>query len=280
MKTIEYIKTKQIQWALNEGDIALVGSQGEKGEQAYTKTENQNLLNGLGAEARKQLGAADGQELSSGKIRAVHSSSAICINVFQYWMDSPDVRLLAAACNLCSSKNTSSFKIRFEEKFPIRGFSRAPNLDVTIRFKEQLVAIESKFTEPYGGRAKGDLSSYLDKAGLWDGLPSIRAIAESIQKTPSTFHFLDAPQLIKHALGLKNETRINKKKLLYLWYGSPFAEGYFHMEEIRKLGAGFEKDGIDFHSITYQEMISKLAKLCRGTAAHDKYIKYITRRYL
>ena len=47
MKAREYIISKQIQWALNQG-IRLIGSKGRRGRQTYVSYLNDNLFeNGL-----------------------------------------------------------------------------------------------------------------------------------------------------------------------------------------------------------------------------------------
>ena len=88
MKGYEYILAKQTAWADNCG-ILLVGSKGKRGRPAYTPKLHQNLFQALLPEVRESFAAGDGGELGSpglpGKMQAVHSSSALGVNVFQYW---------------------------------------------------------------------------------------------------------------------------------------------------------------------------------------------------
>ncbi|MBM4147276.1 MAG: hypothetical protein FJ240_13560, partial [Nitrospira sp.] len=81
IKAHEYILSKQIMWALNQG-IALIGSKGQRGRQTYAPTLKQNLFEPLESEVRKSFERGDGNEIngnpdSPAKMQAVHSSSAM-----------------------------------------------------------------------------------------------------------------------------------------------------------------------------------------------------------
>ncbi len=87
MNGYEYILSKQIAWATNHG-ITLVGSKGKRGRPSYTLELDQNLFQPLLPDVCKSFVSGDGGELRStefpGKMQAVHSSSALGVNVFQY----------------------------------------------------------------------------------------------------------------------------------------------------------------------------------------------------
>lgn len=107
MKAYEYITSKQIQWALNRG-IMLMGSKGDKGRPAYTPDLRSNLLEPLSSDIRKSFEQGDGNEIKRNptKMQAVHSSSALGVNVFQYWQDIQQVPVVASACGFCRKGNT------------------------------------------------------------------------------------------------------------------------------------------------------------------------------
>ena len=156
MKAIEYIISKQIQWAYHN-NITLIGSKGDgRGRQAYTKNFDDNLFEPLMPEVKSDFEDADGGELTGNlypcKMQAVHSSSALGVNIFQYWKKVNQIPVIAAACRFCNTGNTSSQGINFEVKYPINEkFPRSSNIDVVInnfsksRFK--VFAIEYKFSE-------------------------------------------------------------------------------------------------------------------------------------
>jgi len=104
MNGYEYILSKQTAWAINSG-INLTGSKGNRGRLAYTCNLDQNLFQTLLPDVRKSFAAGDGGKLGStefpGKMQAVHSSSALGVNIFQYWKSINAVPTIAAKCGLC-----------------------------------------------------------------------------------------------------------------------------------------------------------------------------------
>ena len=123
MNARDYIITRQIQWAHRQG-IVLQGSEGDRGNSAYTTKLCDNLFEPLTDETRAAFYSGDGNELKSAglrvpKMQALHSSSALVVNVFQYWQRVDEVAVMAAACGLCNAKNTRSMKLKFERRFEI-----------------------------------------------------------------------------------------------------------------------------------------------------------------
>ena len=90
MKAYEYIISKQIQWAMNR-DILLIGSKVTRGRPAHTLDLRKNLFEPLNSDIRKSFEQGDGNEINGNpcKMQAVHSSSALGVNVFQYWQRYP-----------------------------------------------------------------------------------------------------------------------------------------------------------------------------------------------
>ena len=191
MKAHEYILSKQVMWALNRG-IDLIGSKGQRGRPAYTRTLEQNLFQPLELEVRKSFEHGDGNEIkgspdSPAKMQAVHSSSAMGVNIFQYWQKIDQVPLIAAACGFCRKGNTISQKIVFEDKYPIDGkrFRFAPNIDVVIHnsdsSKVKKFAVECKFTEAYSSHGHSGLKEeYLKRDNIWNDIPGLHSLAKSI----------------------------------------------------------------------------------------------------
>jgi len=287
MNGYQYILTRQREWARNRG-VALIGSKGTRGRPAYTRRLDENLFQPLLPAVRDAFEAGDGDELGSsaspGKMQAVHSSSALAVNVFQYWQSISAVPLIAAACRLCRRGSQVSYDIRFEEKYPIDdGFGRHPNIDVVIHnrraAKIQSFAIECKFTEAYrAGGEKGLKDKYLKLSGAWDGLPNLRGLAESISPTDNHYNHLHPAQLIKHVLGLRRHFGHAGFRLLYLWYDVLGEDGARHRDEVGRFAEAAKRDGILFHSLTYQDLMTSMASELRQ--AHPEYIRYLTERYL
>lgn len=158
MNSYEYILSKQIQWALNH-NIKLIGSKSDRGRPAYTSKLEDNLFEPPLDNTIQAFQSGDGGEIlsdSSGpaKMNAVHSSSALSVNIFQYWEKINQVSSIASSCGLCNKNNKISESILFEQKYPISGsFKLHPNIDVIIKNKPgskyKVYAIECKFSEAY-----------------------------------------------------------------------------------------------------------------------------------
>ena len=288
MKAYEYILTKQTQWVLNQG-ISLIGSQGKRGRPAYTQELNQNLFEPLDPPIKKSLESGDGGEINGSpdrpaKMQAVHSSSAIGVNIFQYWQTIGQIPKIAAACGFCRRDNTISEKIVFEDKYPINSsFRYPPNIDVVIhnsssaRYKR--FAIECKFSEAYSNQGDHGLKrKYLNLDDIWTDIPNLHKLAKEICPKDNTFKYLHPAQLIKHILGLKKAFGEKGFRLLYLWYNVLGEEGAVHQQEVDRFIQIARSDDIKFHALSYQELIARIAAEHRSE--HREYVKYITERYL
>ena len=283
----EYIVAKQIQWAKNN-NIPLIGSKGERGRATYTLDLSQNLYEPLLEENQKQFVSGNGQEVlgsleSPAKMQALHSSSALGVNVFHYWQKRGLINEIASACGFCKSGSNYSDRIVFEDKYCINSkFVIPPHIDVVFHNNEsspyKLFAVECKFSEAYGGRAHGGLKDkYLDDAGLWKDLSNLEKLAREISPDDKRYTYLHAAQLIKHILGLSACVGSKGFKLLYLWYDVLGNEGAIHRAEVEDFTKIAKSDGINFHAMTYQELITLLDRNYRED--HSEYIKYITERY-
>lgn len=279
-----YILSKQIQWARNNG-YALIGSQGERGRRAYTQTLDENLFEPLLPETIKSIRSGDGGELTGypAKMQAVHSSSALGVNIFQYWQSINQPEKVAHACRFCQKTTKISKNIRFEVKYPISTrFQMDPNIDVVIEndstAKFKVFAIECKFTEAYGGRGHSGMKEKYLELDIWQEIPHLHQLAISICPKDNEMEYLHQAQLIKHILGLENAFGKTNFRLLYLWYDALGYAGWKHREEIEKFVTVAKADGIYIHAMSYQELIMWMARNYRGS--HPKYIEYVTNRYL
>jgi hypothetical protein len=270
----EYILSKQVQWALNN-KISLVGSKGRRGRLAYTKKLVDNLFQPLAPEVREYFEGGDGGELTAKpgttpKMHAVHSSSALTVNTFQYWLKINQIPPIAAACGFCDRRNKSPIKIKFETNFPIdTKFPRSPNIDVIIensgesRFK--VFAIECKFSESYSSRGHSGIDpKYFTSDDFWTDLPNLKSFSRTISPKDDSFQYLHSAQLVKHILGLRRRYGKNRFRLLYLWYDCLGSLGSQYQEEIEVFTKIVKSDKINFHALSYQELIIKLSNEYRN----------------
>lgn len=286
MSATEYIQTKQQIWAKSQG-INLIGSKGERGKKMYTTTLNENLFLPMNPTVKQAFDEGDGNEINQqdgfpAKMQALHSSSALAVNIFQYWM-TKNISTIAFACRLCNKDNTSPKSISFEKKFEINEkFRFGPIIDVVIEnstnYNFKVFAIECKFTEAYSTMSHPGLKEkYIPLESIWDDIPNIFQLAKRISPNDNEFNHLHPAQLIKHILGLKRKYGKNKFRLLYLWYDTFGEEGFRHKEEIEVFTKICKDDGVKFHSISYQELILMLRKHCLDE--HSEYVNYLSNRY-
>ena len=278
MTPVSFVREKQRFWALRRG-LAV-------DEKGYTTTLDGNLFEPMSKEVIQQFQDADGGELKSSKthppkMRALHSSSALAVNVFHYWRNR-DQAPIAKAMEIPSR---GMARLDFERLTPIQEtvdrkiFPNDPNIDVVIGYRGSSageVGIESKFSEAYGTH-DGLKTAYLTDESLWSGLPNCRKYAKRIQ-APGNVEGLNTPQLLKHLLGLKHRSGIGKFWLVYLWYATPGPELGQHYQQLESFKAMLAEDGVRFHFLTYQELICRLTRIGRGE--HSAYIDYLTERYL
>jgi len=210
-----------------------------------------------------------------GKLQALHSSAALVVNFFEYWR----TRSVQAVAEACGAPR-DSYKMNFEVKHA-NALGRIPShLDVVFTGtpESKPLAIESKFTECYQRHTRRSLArGYLSKPGLWRELPGCETLAQRLREEEgqiTSFAYLDAPQLLKHTLGLAT-TYPTGFTLLYLWYGIKSPEASQHWKEIIEFES-YVKDEIDFRVMTYQELFSRVA----GLKGIDRnYIQYLKTRY-
>ncbi len=205
-----------------------------------------------------------------------HSSSALVVNFFEYWR-CHNVNTIARACGAPSGMT----EIRFEQTHPTPLGGIPPHLDVEFRGTGGIkpVAIESKFTELYHRKTKRTIRDrYLSHKGLWTQLPRCERLIKRIKEEEegeTSFTYLDAPQLLKHILGLATKSGAMGFELVYLWYDLPSLEAERHREEIKEF-KNQVGDEVYFRDMTYQELFKVIRK---SLDADKNYISYLGERY-
>jgi hypothetical protein len=262
------MRERQRAWAKSKG-IALDSA-------GYTGTLRDNLYQALSPCAEAEFRSGDGAELGKpgerGKMQALHSSSALACNVFDYWRGR-DTAALAQALDvpgpICS--------IAFERKYPTGLRGKPPNLDIVLQpASGPTLAIESKFLEPYtaGTRKAGFKGKYFkSESGLWSdlGYPSCQKLAKSLYEGDYSSTWLHGEQLLKHILGLSRTGR--EWILLYLWYEVPGETIVQHAEDIAEFARCATEDGVSFRSLSYQELFRRLQAVTDPRDAG--YIQYL-----
>lgn len=273
MSTRTTILAQQQKWAIGRGL--------EPDSRGYLRTVEVNLFQPLSEAARNAFALGSGNELFDtasrpAKMRALHSSSALAVNFFDYWTVK-DSRPLASALNLSDDIES----IQFEGQFPTGLTGTPPNIDVVLRLSgDHIIGIESKFTEWLNRKPKNKVpfkSKYFDSGSLlWTsaGLPKCQEVAEALKDGLIIYSYLDAPQLLKHTLGMGSVID-GDWSLFYIYFDCPGRESNLHREELAdfKTRVG---DEIRFRAITYQELSRRLSSSMGNDA---EYLRYIVSRY-
>jgi hypothetical protein len=249
----------------------------------YCTCVDDNIFQRLSSDARSDFGSGDGAELGReggrGKIQALHSSSALACNWFDYWRGR-DLQPLSRAFEV----PVQFSKLGLEHKFPTGLGGISPNLDVLLTCSDgSLFAVESKFTEPYttSGLKTYLKPQYFPKArSLWldAGLPSCQAIAEALRRgQQDDFHnVLDVAQLLKHMLALALSGR--SWSLCYLWFEVPGLLADQHREELTIFTTKMGMDAAHFSALTYQELFTRTLPFMGQE--NSEYTEYLRERYV
>jgi hypothetical protein len=187
----------------------------------YVSSAEQNLIEGvLLADFEADLRQGDGNELE-GKFRAAHSSSALAVNTFAPFKQRPATLQLPVGGGFTA--------LSFERKCP-HGLAgrRPPNLDAVLE----------------GADARRETQWFCEMQRLVGNLAS--------------YSWLDAAQLIKHALGVMHSFGGQPATLLYLYWepANPGANPMFaeHRAEISRFASSIGGGGLEFAAMSYPEL--------------------------
>ncbi|MFO1066948.1 MAG: hypothetical protein U1E14_00305 [Geminicoccaceae bacterium] len=191
------------------------------------------------------------------KFQAVHSSAALCVNVFAPLRSTPEALTLPGM--------TGAISLSFERQLPMwpgngHGRGRAPNLDLVVEAAGSAIAVESKCIE------------YLDPAKPASFRPSYAtelppearasawfAVMQRLIAEPVAYRHLNAAQLVKHAFGMIHSLGQPRRTLLYLYWEPRdaadhpvFAE---HRAEIDRFADLVRDDAaVTFEAMSYPEL--------------------------
>lgn len=270
----DIIKARQRAWAIRTGR--------KFDEDGYCTLLEDNIFRGLSPGARKDFESGDGTELGKsrgrGKIQALHSSSALACNWFDYWRGR-DLQSLSRTFGVPVQFST----LALEQKFPT-GLGRIPpNLDVLLTCADGTAfAIESKLTEPYtksSGKAYLKRKYFHDGRSLWTevGLPGCQAVADALRREPHDFNVLGVAQLLKHMLALARRFD-HQWSLCCLWFELPGSLADQHRRELTAFTAHLGADAANFLALTYQELFARMVPFVEQD--HSEYIAYLRDRYV
>jgi hypothetical protein len=260
---------QQTRWATDKGLTT---------KNEYLMSLADNLRQELSSDARRDFERGSGGELRERGIRppkmhALRSSSALSVNVFDYWR-SRDPRPLQRALGL----RDRITRVSFEEQFPTGLRGNPPNVDVVLTLEgNRYIAIESKFTEWLTPRERTIHPKYFangTQAWVNAKLPKCQALALAFRDA-APFRFLDAPQLLKHALGI-GRTKRGHHELWYMYFDWKGPESELHALELARFSEIVGSE-IRFRALSYQQLFTRLATTV--TPRDAAYMDYLTGRY-
>jgi hypothetical protein len=227
-----------------------------------TSTFEDNLLQTLKevqvATLRPQLAAGDGAELTGAgdgrrpDAHAAHSSSALAFNAFGAWLGFESDLVIDGVAGFTDA-------LRIEARQPIFRGGRAPNLDCLLTGPLVAAGIESKLTEPLAPHPSRSWSEAYGRASsralLRDGWLETLDSARLGVYEPT---YLDAAQLIKHALGLSRQHPDRDLHLIYVYWepndGDEIHEVLKHRREVAELLNRVGDSSPCLHALTYTQL--------------------------
>jgi hypothetical protein len=252
-----------------------------KDRSGYTKLPGDNLIPGVTvSDFWEDLSLGKGGELcdsptSPAKLCAAYSSSALAVNTFGPFRHFPERLVLAGYENFRESQ--------FERKCPTGLRGTPPHLDFFVSGPEALVAIESKFLETLQPKKASFKASY-DCVMQANSEPLWQRLYLNLVNDPAKFAYLDAAQLIKHYLGMRNTFRrcTTTQILLYLFWeplnAADIPEVSEHRRELELFAGEVQQSTVRFVAFSYSQLLQawSIASAWAGMSTH---IKELERRY-
>lgn len=247
----------------------------------YTRRPAQNLVPGVEVnDFWSDLGAGAGNELTDGardpaKFCAAFSSSALAVNSFGPFRHHPT--------NLDLAGRRGFSEAQFEKPLPTGLRGTDPHLDFFAAGPSSVVCVESKFLEPLWPKEAKFARSY---GG------AIEALAEShwttvyreLKINPKMFKFLDAAQLVKHYLGMRNtlgHLQVDQALLYVYWEPDNAAqiEAYVdHRNEVKQFAQAVSGGQIAFIARSYLQLWAEWQDGSKWDGI-AKHIRHLEERY-
>lgn len=232
---------------------------------AYAPRWEDNLINGLPLrEIASDLSAGAGRELD-GKLCAAHSSAALVVNTFGLWRTDPVSLLIGGITGFRS--------MQFEATCLTGLGGTPPHLDILAE-GDLPVAVESKCTEWMQSKSAEFSSSYGQLQTSLGHSPWFHQMAD-LRAEPNRYQFLDAAQLVKHAMGLLKRYSTLEARLVYLYWEPRNADNWpacrQHRKEADDLAAKVQQSNVQLIPMSYRELWAEWES--QGASDHLQYLR-------
>ena len=215
--------------------------------------------------------AAPGNEIASGKFDSPESSAALAANTFGFFLNRPGGLPPLPGCDDVEWP-ASSLTLEKEVRFPWRARWGHPVLDVLTATPSALIGIESKRFEPFRDNPEANFTDTYWRKVWGDSMSGYQRVRDTLHENESLYSSLKADQLVKHALGLRTQTRPGKEYaglspiLFYLYAEPDFLPNAnkpiddeakaAHRDEIKHFARSVEGDEVRFVACTYRVLLA------------------------
>lgn len=221
----------------------------------YCKTPELSLLDGVRfGDFEQDFRSGAGGELEPDgnkppKFCALISSSALAANCFGPFRRDP------SSLEICGLSGFDD--LRFEAECPTGLKGTPPTLDVLLTSQDRVLAIETKFTEYLTPKPAKFSDAYDRLLGtLFES--QWAAVYDDLISDPIAYAPLDAAQLIKHYLGLRNTFPNRNSALLYLYWEPTNARehGIFrdHRDAVDRFANRLKESGVTFRHMSFPSL--------------------------
>jgi hypothetical protein len=223
----------------------------------YTEYPHQNLISGINTEDYSaDLTSAAGNELvddssTPAKFCAAFSSSALAVNTFGPFRNHPNLLTISGWGGFTESC--------FEKTLPTGLRGTPPHLDFFARAAQKTICIESKFLEILWPKTAKFADSY-EGAIEYLAEDCWQEVYAALKEDPIRYSYLDAAQLVKHYLGMRNSLEKNGRELLLFYvYWEPtnaheIAEFVGHRREVVQFSDQVKNSRIRFAYKSYDQL--------------------------
>ncbi len=242
----------------------------------YVTSIEDNLLPGVDlSDFQADLEQGDGSELerrngSPPKFCALYSSAALVVNTFARFKRLPQQLVLGDQADFT--------EIEFESKCENGLRGNNPNLDLLARNESRVLGVESKFTEMLTIKRAKFSETYCEAVGAELPDPWKRMFL-SLCHRENQFRYLDAAQLVKHALGLVHHFADTGEAitLLYLFWEPANADEVYefrvHANEIRKFAEAVACRELAFRPMSYPDLWRQWQSVSQPLASHAERLR-------
>ena len=202
------------------------------------------------------------------KFQAAHSSSALAANTFGPYRNGPERLTLAG--------HSGFTDLQFEFQCPTGAGRGIANLDVLLNGNNIVLGIESKLVETLSKKKASFSKKYHkvfdnEKNAAWMG------IFKTLDKKTNLYDYLDAAQLVKHYLGLRQKFKKERVSLVYLYWEPTNAKKFKiyqkHSNEINELVQQLSGADIPLLAISYSELWKEME------ASNPEHVARLRERY-